>query len=73
LFVTVIPKKLASQEIDTSHWGVRTTRLCRTLAPRSSVAAFASTAPRPAFRDECAYAPLVGRDGERSEGDLGQN
>jgi hypothetical protein len=27
LFVTVIPKKLASQELDTSHWGVRTTRL----------------------------------------------
>jgi hypothetical protein len=59
-----------SAQFDTSHWGVRTTRLCRPLQPRSSVAAFASIAPRPAFRDECAYAPLVGRDGNRSEGDL---
>jgi hypothetical protein len=56
--------------LDTCHWGVRTTRFCRTLQPRSSVAALASIAPRPAFRDECAYAPLVGRDGARSEADL---
>ena len=62
-----------SPQLDTCHWGVRTTRLCRPLQPRSSVAASASIAPRPAFRDECAYAPLVGRDGHRSEGDLGQN
>jgi len=27
LFATVALKKLASQELDTSHWGVRTTRL----------------------------------------------
>jgi len=58
------------RELDTSHWGVRTTRLRRPRWPRSSVAATASIAPRPAFRDDCAYAPLVGRDGARSEGDL---
>jgi hypothetical protein len=47
LFVTVIPKKLASQEFDTCHRGVRTTRLCR---PRHALfvkSASASTAPRP--------------------------
>jgi hypothetical protein len=43
-------------------WGVRTTRLCRPRQPRSSVAAFASTASRRAFRD-VRNAPLVGRDG----------
>ena len=42
----------ASQELDTCHWGVRTTRLRRTLPPRSSVAAFASTAPRPNVSDD---------------------
>jgi hypothetical protein len=52
LFVTVILKKLPSCELDTSHWGVRTTRLCRTLTPRSSVAALASTAPRPNVSDD---------------------
>jgi hypothetical protein len=52
------------RQLDTGHWGVRTTRLCRPRQPRSSVAAFASIAPRPAFRDECAYAPLVGRDAQ---------
>jgi hypothetical protein len=41
-----------SAQFDTSHWGVRTTRLCRTLQPRSSVAAFASTAPRPNVSDD---------------------
>jgi hypothetical protein len=49
-----------SAQLDTSHRGVRTTRLCRPLQPRSSVAALASIAPRPAFRDECAYAPFGG-------------
>ena len=29
LFATVIPEMLSSQELDTSHWGVRTTRLRR--------------------------------------------
>jgi hypothetical protein len=42
----------ASQELDTCHRGVRTTRLCRTLVPRSSVAALASTAPRPNVSDD---------------------
>ena len=55
------------RQLDTCHWGVRTTRLCRTRRPRSSVAASASIAPRPAFRDECAYAPLVGRDGRNKQ------
>ena len=50
--------------------GIRTTRLRRPLQPRSSVAATASIASRPAFRDDCAYAPLVGRDDATSEGDL---
>ena len=40
------------RELDTCHWGVRTTRLCRPLQPRSSVAAFASTAPRPNVSDD---------------------
>jgi hypothetical protein len=31
LFATVAPEKLASQALDTSHWGVRTTRLRRPL------------------------------------------
>jgi hypothetical protein len=39
-------------ELDTCHWGVRTTRLRRTLRPRSSVAAFASIAPRPNVSDD---------------------
>jgi hypothetical protein len=39
----------ASQELDTCHWGVRTTRLCRPLQPRSSVAAIASIASHRAF------------------------
>jgi hypothetical protein len=42
----------ASCELDTCHWGVRTTRLCRTLQPRSSVAALASIAPRPNVSDD---------------------
>ena len=58
------------RQLDTCHRGVMTTRFCRTRQPRSSVAASTSIAPRPAFRDECAYAPLVGRDGLRSEADL---
>jgi hypothetical protein len=40
------------RELDTSHRGVRTTRLCRPHQPRSSVAAFASTAPRPNVSDD---------------------
>jgi hypothetical protein len=35
-----------SAQLDTSHRGVRTTRFCRPLQPRSSIAAFASIAPR---------------------------
>jgi hypothetical protein len=42
----------ASRELDTCHRGVRTTRLRRTLQPRSSVAALASTAPRPNVSDD---------------------
>jgi hypothetical protein len=57
------------RRLDTCHWGVRTTRLCRPLQPRSSVAAFASIASHPACRD-VRNAPLVGWDGHRSEGDL---
>ena len=34
------------RELDTSHWGIRTTRLHRPRQPRSSVAAIASIAPR---------------------------
>ena len=49
------------RQLDTSHWGVRTTRLRRPLQPRSSVAAFASTASHRAFRD-VRNAPLVGWD-----------
>jgi hypothetical protein len=41
-----------SAQLDTSHWGVRTTRLCRTPQPRSSVAASASIAPRPNVSDD---------------------
>jgi len=41
-----------SAQLDTSHWGVRTTRLRRPLQPRSSVAALASTAPRPNVSDD---------------------
>jgi hypothetical protein len=52
-------------ELDTSHWGVRTTRLCRTLQPRSSVAALASTAPRPNVSDD-GQRPLS-RDGMRKK------
>jgi hypothetical protein len=52
LFATVALKKRASQELDTSHWGVRTTRLRRPLQPRSSVVATASTAPRPNVSDD---------------------
>jgi hypothetical protein len=37
------------RELDTCHWGVRTTRLRRPLQPRSSVAAFASTASHRTF------------------------
>ena len=71
LLVTVVPQKRElPRNLTPANRGVRTTRLCRPLQPRSSVAAFASIAPRPAFRDECAYAPLVGRDGHRSEADL---
>jgi len=40
------------RQLDTSHRGVRTTRLCRPPQPRSSVAAFASTAPRPNVSDD---------------------
>jgi hypothetical protein len=40
------------RQLDTCHWGVRTTRLCRPLQPRSSVAALASTAPRPNVSDD---------------------
>jgi hypothetical protein len=57
------------RRLDTCHWGVRTTRLCRPLQPRSSVAAFASIASHPACRD-VRNAPLVGWDGYRSEADL---
>ena len=57
------------RRLDTGHWGVRTTRLCRPLQPRSSVAAFASIASHPACRD-VRNAPLVGWDGNRSEADL---
>ena len=46
------PGSVSSQELDTCHRGVRTTRLCRPLQPRSSVAAFASTAPRPNVSDD---------------------
>jgi len=41
-----------SAQLNTSHRGVRTTRLCRPLQPHSSVAAFASTAPRPNVSDD---------------------
>ena len=43
LFATVVLKKLASQELDTSHWGVRTTRLRR---PRALALVWRKT-PRP--------------------------
>ena len=46
-FATVAPEKLVSQELDTSHWGVRTTRLRRPLQAPSSVAPSASTASPP--------------------------
>jgi hypothetical protein len=52
------------RELDTSHRGVRTTRLCRTHQPRSSVAAFASTAPRPNVSDD-GQRPLYFRTGWR--------
>jgi hypothetical protein len=47
LFVTVIPKKLASWEFDTCHWGVRTTRLCRPLKRCSSIASLRPPHPAP--------------------------
>jgi hypothetical protein len=40
------------REFDTSHWGVRTTRLRRPRLPRSSVAAIASIAPHPNVSDD---------------------
>jgi hypothetical protein len=40
---------LAPCELDTCHWGVRTTRLRRPLQPRSSVATFASIASHRTF------------------------
>src|SRR5271163_1032064 len=69
LLVTVAPKEArASCELDTCHRGVRTTRLCRTLQPRSSVAALASTAPRPNVSDD-GQRPLS-RDGMASNTQL---
>jgi hypothetical protein len=51
--VTVAPKKkLASQELDTSHWGVRTTRLRRPLHALFVKSASASAAPRPNVSDD---------------------
>ena len=64
------PKKRASQELDTSHWGVRTTRLRRPRQCRSSCGTFASIAPR-AQRSRRWPTPLLPvRDGVRCEGDL---
>jgi hypothetical protein len=42
----------ASQAFDTSHWGVRTTRLCRTPHAPFVKSASASTAPRPNVSDD---------------------
>jgi hypothetical protein len=55
-------------ELNTSHRGVRTTRLCRPHQPRSSVATFASTAPRPNVSDD-GQRPLS-RDGMASNTQL---
>ena len=63
LFVTVIPKKLASQELDTCHWGVRTTRLRRPLQRCSSIAPSRPPLPAPTSVT-MANAPLSGRDGK---------
>ena len=45
-------KKLAPQELDTSHWGVRTTRLRRPPHALFVKSASASTAPRPNVSDD---------------------
>jgi hypothetical protein len=50
----------ASQELDTCHRGVRTTRLCRTLQCRSSRGTFASIAPRIQRPWRSRNAPLAG-------------
>ncbi len=57
------------RQLDTGHWGVRTTRLCRTRHALFVKSASASTASHRAFRD-VRNAPLVGWDGHRSEADL---
>src|ERR1700721_1635255 len=58
----------ASQELDTSHRGVRTTRLCRTLHAPFVKSASASTAPRPNVSDD-GQRPLS-RDGMASNKQL---
>ena len=51
LLVTVIPEKLASQELEANLEAFRTTRLRRTQAARPSRAPPTSTASRPDVRD----------------------
>ena len=57
------------RRLDTCHWGVRTTRLCRTLHAPFVNSASASIASHPACRD-VRNAPLVGWCGMISEADL---
>ena len=65
LFVTVIPKNKLEEAcflgIDTSHWGVRTTRLRRPHHAPFVKGASASTAPRPNVSDD-GLDRSVGRD-----------
>src|SRR6266446_5240763 len=58
------------RRLDANDWGVRTTRLRRTLQHNSSSALPASTASRPALMT-LRNAPLPGQDSDRYRSDLG--
>ena len=63
LFVTVASvMRKYHRRLDTCHWGVRTTRLCRTLHAPFVKSASASTAPRPNVSDD-GQRPLYFRTG----------
>jgi hypothetical protein len=61
----------SSQELDTSHWGVRTTRFCRPHHAPFVKGASASTAPRPNVSDD-GQRPSLGTGWREYAGDLGQ-
>jgi hypothetical protein len=62
----------ASQELDTSHWGVRTTRLCRPLKRCSSIASLRPSHPAPTSVTIAIRPSSRARDGKIYAGDLGQ-